>query len=179
MVDQSSNVSDSELFAAYGEALYLAQSMENGLRIFYSLDKVLPNLPPGKLPRIDFKEDPLPELSMNSLGGFIRQFRKELADEGTIDSETRSIMRKLENAVIDRNWLVHTYWWDHVDKLGTSTGRANVLAELKQLIWLFRQNNELIRQMILFYLTHTGLSPDQIDSPILHGYLRQNDPEAR
>jgi hypothetical protein len=70
------------IFAAYGEALYLAQSMEMGMRIFYYLDKTLPTTPPGKSPRMILDDEPLADINMNSLGGFIRRFRRELFEEG-------------------------------------------------------------------------------------------------
>jgi hypothetical protein len=171
LINQSSAVTKVQLYAAYGEALYLAQSLEIGMRIFYSLDQALPTKPPGKVPRIDFDEEPLPDASANSLGGFIRQFRTELLAEGTLDTQTRSLMRKLENAVVDRNWLVHTYWWDRLAEAGTPQGRATMLAELNELIALFRQYNEMIRRMVLFCLSHHDLTPAQIDSPRLHNYL--------
>ena len=100
------------VLATYGEALYLAQSMEMGMRIFYYLDKTLPTTPPGKSPRFNLEDEPLSDLSMNSLGGFIRRFRRELFEEGEIEPEMRSLMRKLEKSVDDRNRLVHTYWWE-------------------------------------------------------------------
>ena len=35
-------ISEADLFTVYGEALFLAQAMETGMRIFYWLDKKLP-----------------------------------------------------------------------------------------------------------------------------------------
>ena len=108
----SQPVSLSNLYAVFGEALFLAQSMEVGMRIFYWLDKALPNTPPGKNPRIDFDAEPLPDINVNSLGGFIRQFRREMMEEGGVDPETRNTIRQLEQSADDRNWLVHTFWWE-------------------------------------------------------------------
>jgi len=158
-------VSITRLFASYGEALYLAQSMEVGMRIFYWLDKALPNKPPGKSPRIDFDAEPLPDININSLGGFIRQFRRELMEEGGVDAETRSIMRKLEQSADDRNWLVHTFWWERSDSLNTGEGRANLLVELHGLVDQFRYNDQLIRRLVLLCLEHYDLTYEQFPSP--------------
>ena len=131
--DRNQPVSIADLFAAYGEALYLAQSMEVGMRIFYWLDKALPNKPPGKSPRVDFDAEPLPDINVNSLGGFIRQFRRELMEEGGVDAETRTIMRKLEQSADDRNWLVHNFWWERSDRLDSPEGRLSCLRSCKGL----------------------------------------------
>ena len=82
---KSPYVTAKEIYAAYGEALSFAQSMETGMRIFYLLDKALPKAPPGKLPRLNFDDETPPDLNINSLGGFIFQFRKEMMEEGTVD----------------------------------------------------------------------------------------------
>jgi len=165
-------VSITNLFASYGEALYLAQSMEVGMRIFYWLDKALPNKPPGKSPRIDFDAEPLPDINVNSLGGFIRQFRRELMEEGGVDAETRTIMRKLEQSADDRNWLVHTFWWERSDRLNTAEGRANLLMELRGLVDQFRYNDQLIRRLVLLCLEHYDLAFEQFPSPRFQGYIR-------
>jgi hypothetical protein len=163
-----------DLFAAYGEALYLAQSMEVGMRIFYWLDKSLPKLPPGKSPRLDFDTEPLPDINVTSLGGFIRQFRRELMEEGGIDAETRYIMRKLEQSADDRNRLVHTFWWEHLDRLERTDKRASLLAELQGLVEQFRHNDQLIRRLVLLALEHYGLTPEQFPSPRFQGYIRDD-----
>jgi hypothetical protein len=165
-------VSITDIFAAYGEALYLAQSMEVGMRIFYWLDKALPNSPPGKSPRINFDTEPLPDINVNSLGGFIRQFRRELMEEGGIDPETRSIMRKLEQSADDRNWLVHTFWWERSGGLAKPDERAGLLAELQGLVDQFRYNDQLIRRLVLLSLDNVGLRYDQFPSPRFQGYIR-------
>jgi len=165
-------VKNTDLFAAYGEALYLAQSMEVGMRIFYWLDKALPKSPPGKSPRIDFDTEPLPDINVNSLGGFIRQFRRELMEEGDIDAETRSIMRKLEQSADDRNRLVHTFWWERSGQLDKLDTRASLLAELQGLVAQFRHNDQLIRRLVLICLDNYGLAYDQFPSPRFQVYMR-------
>lgn len=165
-------VNISDLFAAYGEALYLAQSMEVGMRIFYLLDKTLPNTPPGKNPRINFDEEPLPDINVNSLGGFIRQFRREMMEEGGVDAETRNIMRKLEQSADDRNWLVHTFWWERSEILDTPEGRVGLSNELQRVIDQFRYNDQLIRQLVLLCLAHYGFTVDKFSSPKFQKYIR-------
>ena len=162
------------MFAVYGEALYLAQSMEVGMRIFYWLDKTLPNKPPGKSPRIDFDAEPLPDINVNSLGGFIRQFRREMMEEGGIDTETRNTMRNLEQSADDRNWLVHNFWWERTGLLEKEEDRARVLAELRGVVENFRHNDQLIRQLVLLCLVHFELAPEQIPSPRFQSYIHKN-----
>jgi hypothetical protein len=170
--DTARSVSIVDLFASYGEALYLAQSMEVGMRIFYWLDKTLPKTPPGKSPRIDFDAEPLPDINVNSLGGFIRQFRRELMEEGGVDAETRSIMRKLEQSADDRNWLVHTFWWERSERMDKAEDRAGMLVELQGLVDQFRQNDQLIRRLVLLSLEHYDLTPDKFPSPRFQEYIR-------
>jgi len=165
-------VNITDLFAAYGEALYLAQSMEVGMRIFYLLDKALPNTPPGKKPRINFDEEPLPDINVNSLGGFIRQFRREMMEEGGVDTETRNIMRKLEQSADDRNWLVHTFWWERSEMLETPDGRAILSIELQKIVDQFRYNDQLIRQLVLLCLVHYGFTVENFPSPKFQKYIR-------
>ena len=172
MSDLAENSVLGKIYALYGKALYLAQSMEIGMRIFYWLDKALPDTPPGKSPRVDFNEDPLLEYNVYSLGGFIRQFRKELMEEGTIDTETRGIMRKLEQAVADRNWLVHSYWGERTSAIEQEEGREIMLVELQDLMVNFRYHDLLIRQMVLLLLSHYDLEPERIDSDSFQNYIR-------
>jgi hypothetical protein len=171
-------LTDSELYALYGEALFLAQSMETGMRIFYWLDKRLPEAPPGKLPRIDFTAEPLNDLTMNSLGGFLRQFKRELLNEGTVDVQTRGLMRKLEKTADARNYLVHTYWWDRSTQFTTPTGRAEIKGELSSLVEEYRWSNRLIRQLVLMCVQHYSFSPDQFESETFQGYLSMSAEDA-
>ena len=171
-----SNIAAVVIFAAYGEALYLAQSMEMGMRIFYYLDKTLPTTPPGKSPRMNLDDEPLADINVNSLGGFIRRFRRELFEEGDIEPEMRSLMRKLEQAVDDRNRLVHTYWWETSALFASPEGREKMLAELNKLITEFRYYDRIIRRLVLTYLAHYNLDPLKITSDKFQGWLSQEKP---
>jgi hypothetical protein len=164
-------VTPSDLFSAYGRALYLAQHMELGMRIFYTLERVLPSTPPGKAPRVNFEEEPLLELNTNSLGGFIRQFRRELFEEGEIDDETRLLMRRLEQSADDRNWLVHTYWWERYGQSASVEGRVRMLNELQNLINQFQQYDRLIHQLVTILLAHYKVDPQKISSDKFQGYF--------
>jgi hypothetical protein len=168
-----SGISPFVVLATYGEALYLAQSMEMGMRIFYYLDKTLPTTPPGKNPRFNLDDEPLSDLNMNSLGGFIRRFRRELFEEGEIEPEMRNLMRKLEKAVDDRNRLVHTYWWDCSQKFNTPEGRSAMLVELNDLITQFRFYDKIIRRLVLTYFKHYELDPFKVNSDKFQGWLMQ------
>lgn len=168
-------ISDPELYAVYGEALFLAQCMETGMRIFYWLDKKLPEAPPGKLPRINFSAEPLKDLTMNSLGGFLRQFKRELLNEGTVDVQTRSLMHRLEKTADARNYLVHSYWWERATQLETSAGRAEILAELRDLVDEYRWSNRLIRQLVLLCVKHYGFTPEQFEAEEFQGYLAMSE----
>lgn len=172
------SLSDTELYSLYGEALFLAQSMETGMRIFYWLDKMLPSAPPGKLPRIDFTAEPLNDLTMNSLGGFLRQFKRELMNEGTVDVQTRGLMRKLEKTADARNYLVHTYWWDRSAQLTTPSGRAEIQRELQELVEEYRWSNRLIRQLVLQCVRHYGFTPNQFAAEAFQGYLSLSQEDA-
>jgi hypothetical protein len=159
------------ILATYGETLYLAQRMEIGMRIFYCLDRDLPKTPPAGKPRVDFNTEPLSDATQNSLGGLLRQFKREMFDEGAVDQQTRNAMRKLENSADYRNWLVHTSWWDWNPQLATPEGRTRVLKELIELCDRFRQHDHAIRYMVLLCVEHHGFQPDQIDSPNFQAYI--------
>jgi hypothetical protein len=167
--------SKEEILLAFGRAVYLAQAMEIGMRIFYWLDKSLPDAPPGKPPRVDFNADPLPEYNVYSLGGFIRQFRKELMAEGTVDTHTRSIMRKLEHAVEERNRLIHNYWGQRGLLMGQQGGREAILADLIQMIGSFQYHHLLIRHMVLLLLSQYNLAPEAIEAETFQAYLLMED----
>jgi hypothetical protein len=171
-------ISDAELYAVYGEALFLAQCMETGMRIFYWLDKKLPEAPPGRLPRINFSAEPLNDLTMNSLGGFLRQFKRELLNEGTVDVQTRNLMRKLEKTADARNYLVHSYWWERAAQLSTPAGKAEILAELHDLVKEYRWSNRLIRQLVLQCVEYYGFTPEQFEAEEFQGYLAMSEEHA-
>lgn len=164
-------ITETEIYAAYGRALALAQSMETGMRIFYFLDEALPKAPPGKLPKVNLDDEPIMEINLNSLGGFLRRFRRELFQEGEIDVETRQLMRRLEQSADDRNRLVHTYWWERSAQLVTPAGRVLVLAELRDLIAQFQHYDQIIRGFIFLYFQHYGLDPFQMNSDKFLNYL--------
>lgn len=176
--DSSRPISLPDLYAAYGEALYLAQSMEVGMRIFYLLDKALPNTPPGKTPRIDFDAEPLPDININSLGGFVRQFRREMMEEGGVDADTRNLMRKLEQSADDRNWLVHSFWWEWSEALETPEGRLKAMGELHRVLEQFHYNDQLIRRLVLLCLDHYGFSSGQLSSPRFQKYIQEDGSAA-
>ena len=168
---------EADVYAAFGKALLLAQSMETGMFIFYWLDKVLPVTPPGKPPRIDYSAEPLSEINMNSLGGCLRQFRREMFEEGTVDVETRSLMRKLEQAAADRNELVHSYGWKRAHLFATQQGREEMLAELDTLIASFRFGNKIVRQLVLLCLESNGLAPQHMTASEFQNYLEMSSRE--
>jgi hypothetical protein len=170
--DPSQSITLSDLYTVFGEALFLAQSMEVGMRIFYWLDKALPSTPPGKNPRIDFDAEPLPDINVNSLGGFIRQFRREMMEEGGVDAETRATIRNLEQSADDRNWLVHTIWWERAEAIDTPEGRAQLLLDLRRVVEQFQYNDQLIRRLVLLCLDHYGFSTVQFPSPKFQKYIR-------
>ncbi len=159
------------VLAVYGEALMLAQSMETGMNIFYHLDQVLPKMQAGKVPRIDFDSAPLAETSFTSLGGFLRRFRRELLEEGDVDAVTRGIMRSLEKSAADRNWLVHTFWWENTPRVTSEEGRAGLQQELQAMVAQFRDHDALIRRMVLLYLERYELKAEQFPSARLQAYL--------
>lgn len=161
----------SDVLTVYGEALYLAQRMEIGMRIFYCLDRDLPKIPPGGKPRVDFDAEPLPDATQNSLGGLLRQFKREMFDEGAVDPQTRNAMRRLENSADYRNWLVHTSWWDWNPQLSSVKGRAHVLAELIDLRDRFREHDQAIRYMVKMCVEHYGFQPEQFDSQNFQAYM--------
>jgi hypothetical protein len=169
------DASIAKILTTYGEALYLAQRMEIGMRIFYCLDRDLPKTPRGKLPRVDFTTEPLPDSTQNSLGGLLRQFKREMFNEGTVDPQTRNAMRKLENSADYRNWLVHTSWWDWNPQIATPQGRTQVLAELIELRDRFREHDHAIRYMVRMCVEHYGFQPEQIDSPNFQAYIHPQE----
>jgi len=170
-VDNSSPYALSAIMSVYGEALYLAQRMEIGMRIFYCLDRDLPQTPPGGNPRVDFETEPLPDATQNSLGGFFRQFKREMMNEGRVDAQTRNAMRKLENSADYRNWLVHISWWDWLPRLDSASGRLEVYNELSDLRERFKEHDQAIRYMVLMCLEHYGYQPEQIDSESFRAYI--------
>jgi hypothetical protein len=85
-------------------------------------------------------------------------------------------VKKLEQAVDDRNRLVHTYWWERSLHFDTHEGRAIMLAELNELITRFRLYDQMIRRMVLTYLTHYKLDPLKITSDKFQGWYKQAKP---
>ena len=128
--------------------------------------------------RIDFTAEPLNDLTMNSLGGFLRQFKRELLNEGTVDVQTRGLMRKLEKTADTRNYLVHTYWWERSAQLASLSGRVEIQRELQELVEEYRWSNRLIRQLVLLCLQHYGFTPDQFDAESFQGYLSMSAEDA-
>jgi hypothetical protein len=88
----------------------------------------------------------------------------------------RSLMRKLEQAVDDRNRLVHTYWWETSALFASPEGREKMLSELNQLITEFRFYDRIIRRLVLTYLAHYNLDPLKITSDKFQGWLSQEKP---
>ena len=115
---------------------------------------------------------------MNSLGGFLRQFKRELLDEGTVDVQTRSLMRRLEKTADLRNYLVHTYWWERAAQISTPTGRQEMLAELRGLVEEYQWSNRIIRQLVLLCLSHYHFTPEQFEAPEFQGYLSMSAEHA-
>jgi hypothetical protein len=84
-------------------------------------------------------------------------------------------MRRLEGSVTDRNWLVHTYWWERQAQFNTSEGRAAMLAELQAMVVQFQQNDVLIRRMVLHYLELFNLKVEQFSSVRFTEYVRRGE----
>jgi hypothetical protein len=81
-------------------------------------------------------------------------------------------MRKLEQSADDRNWLVHTFWWERSEGLDQADNRARLLAELRGLVDQFRLNDQLIRRLVLICLDNYGLTHVQFPSPRFQNYIR-------
>ena len=166
-------ISVADIYAVYGEALFWAQFMEVGLRIFYDLEKALQAAPPGRLPKLDLDREPLSEINTVSLGGYVRKFRREVEQEGSLDEAMRQTIRQFERTADERNWLIHTYWWERGPQLASAGGRARAQTELRRLTERFQRNSKIIRQLVLACLAHYGLTPAQINSRRLDEYLRE------
>lgn len=140
-------------FAEYGEALFLAQHLEDGLRILrtFSADRAGnersdPNCSPPAAPET---LRPLLESVMQS--------------EYFTDAE-RAILR---SAVKERNYLVHACWNDFARVMGLPAGRSWIVESIGKRKDLFRRAIACIETPLDERLKQSGTTLDLVTAQLL------------
>ena len=108
-----------ELFAQFGLAIYTAQTLEKGLVNVASIAKG--NDDP-RATRNDF--DAIFETTnRKTMGAVLLALKPYLARDSELISD-------LESALLTRNRLAHSFFWEHAADFMTMSGRERMLAEL-------------------------------------------------
>jgi len=123
----------SELYEAFGLAMYQAQSLEREIAI------LLVTAQAGRPSRLTlFQLEDLYEKSFRrTLGPLIHAVRREIPLHVNLE-------KRLFDALETRNFLVHNYFWERAGEVQTTEGRASMIKELRQFADDFdRLDNEL------------------------------------
>ncbi len=114
-------------FAEYGEALFLAQHLEDGLRLLRKL--------PGKSKQGDTRSDST-DPSLAASPETLRPLLEDVMQREYFTDAEKAILR---SAVKERNYLVHKCWNDFAKVMGSPAGRAWIEDSISKRKDLFRR----------------------------------------
>ncbi len=108
-----------EVYARYGLAMYQAQCVERSLAILLATE-----YGPGiqKITRTEY-DKLLESLFKKTLGALLTELRKSGVVSLNFESD-------LSNALKQRNWLAHNYFWERAGHFMTIKGRSMMIEEL-------------------------------------------------
>jgi len=135
------------MFEAYGAACFEAQHLERSLRLLMAMIE-------ARGQKRDVKNEPSPTALMRERNvTLVDLFKVAQGKEYFTDAEKKAI----NNAIKERNFVVHSYWDKKIALGVTPAGRQWIIANLNQLRALFRNASLLISSLLDKHLAEYGL----------------------
>lgn len=144
-----------EVYAHAGLALYHAQCLETELINMLTMFKVsgLENVTRGDL------DDLFENHRKKTLGGLLTLARKQV----TFDSSAEATF---EEALDNRNFLIHHFFFQNVRELATKDGRAKMLVDLQRLTQSFDAADNLASEITETLRQKLGVTDQRIKEAI-------------
>lgn len=152
-----SNASDqqAELFAAFGQVMFEAQSLERGLSIVLAM---VYGPTPGTVTQSEVRR--LVESYFQKPLGALKNFITEIPE---VSGELKG---RLKDAVTRRNFIAHHYFWERAAKSKTVEGRAEMAQELEENRRIFSTLAGELFEMYMEWLRDHMVSQRQIDEAL-------------
>lgn len=151
-----------DVYAHYGLAMYLAQSVERGLSMVVSLVETT-----NGATTWDF-DARLAECYAMTFGELVTRF-SALPPASHLDLASR-----LRLAVGDRNMLAHQYFWDRAVSFNVTEGRGKMLTELQRMQAEFEAIDHDLAALSKSEMTVRGDTPEDLSArtmTVMNGYL--------
>jgi hypothetical protein len=111
-----------ELYALYGSAMFISQCIERKLAICLA---TIYGPGPRKITRVQY-DDLLDSLYQKTFGGLVKILKR-------VGDVPKQLVVDLEEAVKERNWLTHRFFYEKIAKFFSEKGRESISVELKQI----------------------------------------------
>lgn len=160
-------VEEKEVYAFAGLAFYWAQVMEREVMNFIAVNQLLKERPRTR----EAWEAVVDEPAGHTLGRLLRR-AKAL---GTLPYEVAVL---LDQALTERNRLIHHFFFDHGEDFLTISGREKMFVELRAAIVLCKCANDALEPESLKVSSKFGLTQDAIDREMRAMFERTADDSA-
>jgi hypothetical protein len=141
-----------ETFAFFGRAMYSAQCLERALAMCLAFQDEI-----GPFSAWDY-DARLAENFRSTFGELVTRFNEISAKKHS------ALSAQLEQAVTDRNHLVHHYFWQRAVQFGSTAGRAEMLVELRELGNRFEVLDDNLNDLTQKNLERRGLEPQTLEA---------------
>lgn len=155
-----------EVFARFGLAMFLTQALERQLAIFLASKH-------GEsqgISRAQF-DSLLGSNFQQTLGKLVRDLQEHKV------SIPSNLQQDLENALKQRNWLAHHYFWVRAVDFTNGNGRIRMIEELKAKAHFFEQLDQLLTKMTKEWGQRHGIT-DEVLQEELERLLEDHQVEA-
>ena len=146
-----------EVYAHCGLALYCAQVLEQA--IIHAL--MFLDLIPKSIGRINSREEwqkLYDHFFGNEQNKTLGQLLKKLKSIGQLPDDLDSI---LSRALVERNRLAHSYFWENAEKFVNKNGRDKMISELKNSYELFTEAENILSSTMQKVYGKYGFTSDK------------------
>ena len=154
-MDQSEHCK--EVYAHFGLALYCAQVLEQA--IIHAL--IFLDLIPNSLGTVSSREEWQRKFDQffekeqqKTMGQLLRKLR-------ALGQVTDKLELCLKGALIERNRLAHSYFWEHAENFMNQSGRDKMISELQRLCELFTEAEILLSDSMQTVCSQYGFTPEK------------------
>lgn len=148
-----------EVYAHFGLAIYCAQVLEQA--IIHAL--IFIDLIPKSITKVSNPEEwqkRFDKFFGKEQKKTLGQLLKKLKSLGQLSQDLDSI---LNSALVERNRLAHSYFWEQAESFVNQEGRDKMISELQELCDLFSKAESFLSKTMQKVYNQYGFTPEKIE----------------
>jgi hypothetical protein len=143
------------VYALYGLASYHAQTLERGLMMAVTLRTVMDK----EAATVETYDSVLSSTSRRTMGQVLKSLKPHLNNDS-------SLLEALDDGLLLRNHLAHSFWWDNAARFEMIDGREGMVSELMTADRTFQDLDSRLHEVVRRYTRDVGVSEDEQDKRV-------------